>query len=110
MIKTGGINVAPAEVEDVLQSHPNVQLAYVVGVPDRVRDEVIGAVVVRRAGHPVAAEELVAFCRQSLAELQGPAAHPLCGGKGPALDVHGKAAEKPPRLSFFLAGDRVSLC
>jgi fatty-acyl-CoA synthase len=46
MIKTGGINVAPAEVEEILMRQPGVKLAFVVGVPDAVRDEVIGAVIV----------------------------------------------------------------
>jgi len=40
MIKTGGINVAPLEVEGVLLQHPDVKQAYVVGVPDRDKDEV----------------------------------------------------------------------
>ena len=46
MIKTGGINVAPAEVEEILMQQEGVKLAFVVGVPDKTRDEVIGAVVV----------------------------------------------------------------
>ena len=50
MIKTGGINVAPAEVEDVLMQMEAVKLAYVIGLPDEVRDEVIAAVIVRADG------------------------------------------------------------
>ncbi|HET6608782.1 MAG TPA: AMP-binding protein, partial [Rhodopila sp.] len=50
MIKTGGINVAPAEVEEILMAHPDVELALVVGVPDPVRDEIVGAIVVPRPG------------------------------------------------------------
>ncbi|NEI72558.1 AMP-binding protein [Rhizobium lusitanum] len=46
MIKTGGINVAPAEVEDILRQQRGVALAYVVGVPDPVRDQIVGAVIV----------------------------------------------------------------
>ncbi|GHC78246.1 class I adenylate-forming enzyme family protein [Limoniibacter endophyticus] len=46
MIKTGGINVAPAEVEEILVRQAGVKLAFVVGVPDTTRDEIIGAVVV----------------------------------------------------------------
>lgn len=49
MIKTGGINVAPAEVEEILRRQDGVDLAFVIGVPDSVRDEVIGAVVVTSA-------------------------------------------------------------
>ncbi|MBJ3778104.1 class I adenylate-forming enzyme family protein [Acuticoccus mangrovi] len=50
MIKTGGINVAPAEVEERLMAIPGIKLAYVVGVPDAVRDEVIGAVIIPEPG------------------------------------------------------------
>ena len=50
MIKTGGINVAPVEVEESLLRHPDVKLAFVTGVPDAVRDEVIAAVIVRHDG------------------------------------------------------------
>ena len=54
MIKTGGINVAPVEVEEVLMSHPGVEQAFVVGLPDAERDEIVVAVVVPRgsAGVP----------------------------------------------------------
>src|SRR5207248_2598749 len=43
MIKTGGINVAPLEVEGVLLAHPAVKQAYVVGLPDRSKGEVAAA-------------------------------------------------------------------
>src|SRR5207302_78407 len=43
MIKTGGINVAPLEVEGVLLTHPAVKQAYVVGLPDRSKGEVAAA-------------------------------------------------------------------
>ena len=46
MIKTGGINVAPAEVESLITSHPAVSEAFVVGVPDSARGESIVAFVV----------------------------------------------------------------
>ena len=46
MIKTGGINVSPAEVEKKLLEHPHVHLAYVVPVADPVQTEIVGAVVI----------------------------------------------------------------
>lgn len=46
MIKTGGINVSPAEVEGLLLMHPQVTEAYVLGVPDRVQGEIATAFVV----------------------------------------------------------------
>jgi fatty-acyl-CoA synthase len=50
IIKTGGINVAPLEVEQVLLQHPDIMQAYVVGVPDPSKGEVVAAAVELRAG------------------------------------------------------------
>jgi fatty-acyl-CoA synthase len=72
MIKTGGINVAPVEVEETLMTHPAVQLAYVVGVPDSVRDEVLAAVIVPRAGMAIDESALLAHCRAAMAAYKVP--------------------------------------
>ena len=61
MIKRAGINVSPAEVEAVLMQHPGVELAAVVGAPDRLRGEIIVGFVVCR--QPLSAAELIAHCR-----------------------------------------------
>jgi len=73
MIKTGGINVAPLEVEEVLLQHPDVKQAYVVGVPDRAKDEIVAAVIEMRAGATADVDALVAFCRERLASYKVPA-------------------------------------
>jgi len=72
MVKTGGINVAPLEVEDLLTTHPAVEQAYVVGVPDPRKEEVVAAVVVCKPGSAVTADELRAFCRKALAAFKVP--------------------------------------
>ncbi len=72
MIKTGGINVAPVEVEEILMAHPAVKLACVTGVPDPRRDEVIAALIVRRPGVAVEEAELLAHCRSQLAAYKIP--------------------------------------
>jgi fatty-acyl-CoA synthase len=72
MIKTGGINVAPLEVEGVLLQHPDVKQAYVVGVPDRERDEVVAAALELREGATTDAGAIVAFCRDRLASYKVP--------------------------------------
>jgi fatty-acyl-CoA synthase len=72
MIKTGGINVAPLEVEEVLLQHRDVKQAYVVGVPDRAKDEIVAAVLELRAGATADVEALVAFCRERLASYKVP--------------------------------------
>src|SRR3989449_667247 len=84
LIKTGGINVAPLEVEAVLLSHSAVKQAYVVGVPDRARGELVVAAVELHDGATASAEALAAFCRERLA-----------GYKVPARFVFRKADEFP---------------
>ncbi len=63
MIKKGGINISPAEVEDVLMRHDSVALAGVVGVPDAKQGELLAAFVVAKPGATPRAEELAAHCR-----------------------------------------------
>jgi fatty-acyl-CoA synthase len=72
MVKTGGINVAPAEIEHFLAGLPGVQEAFIIGLPDPVRDEVVAAVVVREEGAPVTAEELTEQCRAAMALYKVP--------------------------------------
>jgi fatty-acyl-CoA synthase len=73
MIKTGGVNVAPLEVEQVLLQHPDVKQAYVVGVPDRDKDEIVAAALELHAGAAADAQAILAFCRERLASYKVPA-------------------------------------
>jgi len=73
MIKTGGINVAPLEVEAVLLSHPAVKQAYVVGLADRGKGEIAAAAIELHAGATASIETLTAFCRERLASYKVPA-------------------------------------
>jgi fatty-acyl-CoA synthase len=72
MVKTGGINVAPAEVEEVLSAHPAVELAFVTGLPDPRLDEMLAAVIVIRDGATADPESLAAHCRETLAAYKTP--------------------------------------
>ena len=72
MVKTGGINVAPLEVEEVLLGHPAVEQAYVVGLPDARKEEILAAVVVLRDGHDAEPDALRAFCKTALAAFKVP--------------------------------------
>ena len=72
LIKTGGENVYPAEVEAVIARHPAVQEACVIGVPDARWGETIKAVLVLREGRTVERHEIAAFCREHLAGYKRP--------------------------------------
>jgi len=72
LIIRGGNNVYPAEVEDVLATHPDVAEVAVVGRPDDYFGEEIVAVVVARAGRAPTADELAAFARARLPAVKQP--------------------------------------
>jgi acyl-CoA synthetase (AMP-forming)/AMP-acid ligase II len=72
MLKVGGENVAPAEIEAQLMSHPAVQLVQVVGVPDARLGEVVAAVVQLRPGASASADELIGSCRGRIASFKVP--------------------------------------
>lgn len=72
MINASGFKVWPREVEDVLYTHPAVQEAAVVGIPDDYRGEDVAAFVTLQPGGEATAEEIIAFCRQKLASYKAP--------------------------------------
>jgi fatty-acyl-CoA synthase len=72
MIKSGGENIYPAEVESVLHAHPAVAEAALIGVPDPKWGEVGRALVVVKPGATLAADELLAFCQTRLARFKIP--------------------------------------
>jgi acyl-CoA synthetase (AMP-forming)/AMP-acid ligase II len=72
LIIRGGENVAPEEVEAVLDLHPAVEEAAVIGLPDEEWGERIAAVVVPRPGAAVTAATLVEHCRERLASFKKP--------------------------------------
>jgi acyl-CoA synthetase (AMP-forming)/AMP-acid ligase II len=72
VIIRGGNNVHASDVEAVLYAHHDVQEAAVIGVPHPVLGEDVAAVVVRRAGSALTADELIDFAREQLADYKVP--------------------------------------
>jgi len=72
LIIRGGENIAPAEVETVLMSHPGVEEAAVIGVASVEWGQTVKAYVVRRAGHDLSRDELIDYCRSRLASFKRP--------------------------------------
>jgi len=72
MIVTGGENVYSGEVEAFIYTHPAVHEVAVFGIPDPKWGELVMAYVVLKPGKTLSAEELIAYCRQSLANYKIP--------------------------------------
>jgi long-chain acyl-CoA synthetase len=72
IIKTSGFLVFPAEVEEVLNSYPQVAEAAVIGVPDAERGEIVKAIVVPRAGTTISLSALEAHCLKHLGKHKRP--------------------------------------
>jgi fatty-acyl-CoA synthase len=70
--RVGGENVAPADVEDVLQRHPAIREAQVVGVPDPRLGEVAAAYVILNDGASASPEEIIAWSRERCANFKVP--------------------------------------
>jgi long-chain acyl-CoA synthetase len=72
MIISGGENIYSAEVERVIYEHPSVVECAVIGVPDERWGEAVKAFVVVRKGKQVSEEEIIQFCKKSLASYKKP--------------------------------------
>ena len=72
LIKSGGINIAPAEIEAVLRTHVMVESAFVTGLADTRLDQAIGAVMVLHPGQSISEIDLKQHCRQTLAAYKVP--------------------------------------
>ncbi len=72
MIISGGENIYPREIEEVLIRHPAVREVAIIGVPDKKWGEAIKAVVSLVEGSSLTEEELIAFCKENIASYKKP--------------------------------------
>jgi HIP---CoA ligase len=72
MFIVGGFNAYPAEIENVLLGHPDVQQVAVIGIPDRRLGEVGMAFVVPRPGSTLTADDIVGWSRERMANYKAP--------------------------------------
>ena len=68
LIKYKGLQVAPAELEDILTSHPKISQAAVIGIPDEAAGEVPRGYVVKAAGSDITEQEIKDFVKEQLAQ------------------------------------------
>jgi len=73
MIVSGGENIYPAEIENVLMGHPEVADAAVIGVPSERWGEAVKAMIVPAQGSEISDQALIAYCRERLAGYKCPA-------------------------------------
>jgi long-chain acyl-CoA synthetase len=72
LIISGGLNICPQEIEEVLLSHPGIEEAYALGIKDEKRGEVIKAVIVLKKEKSYAKKDILLFCRERLANYKIP--------------------------------------
>ena len=72
LIKTGGENVYPQEVEVVLNRHPSIAELTVIGLPDPTWGQVVAAVIVPKPGSDILLEDVKAFCQGQIAGYKIP--------------------------------------
>jgi acyl-CoA synthetase (AMP-forming)/AMP-acid ligase II len=104
MIISGGFNVYPSEVEQVIWAHPAVQDCAVIGVPDDKWGEAVKAVVELNAGQAVTAEELIALCKDKLGSVKTPKSIDFIGAL--PRSTAGKVLKKELRKSYWAGKER----
>jgi len=72
LVLTGGYNVYPREVDEVLHTHPKIKEAVSAGIPHGIRGEILKAYVVLKDGEQATPTEIMAFCRGKLANYKIP--------------------------------------
>lgn len=72
MIRVGGQDVYPSDIEEILYTHPKVVEAAIVGIPDKVLGEVVKAVISLKGGETATEEEIIEFCKEKLASHEIP--------------------------------------
>lgn len=104
MVISGGFNVYPSEVEQVIWSHPAVQDCAVIGVPDAEWGEAVKAVVELTPGERVSDTELIALCKQKLGSVKTPKSVDFVASL--PRSPNGKVLKKDLRARYWAAQDR----
>jgi fatty-acyl-CoA synthase len=105
IIKTGGANVSPLEIDAVIRDHPDVKLTQTVGVPDELLGELVVACIVPREGVTLSEDEIKVFAKEKLASYKVPRRVLFFAEKD--LETTGSAKVKTAELRK-LASDRLA--
>jgi len=104
MIITGGFNVFPVEIENVLMTHHAVRNCTVIGVPDPKWGEAVKAVIELKSGQQVEPEELIALCKEKLGSVKAPKSVEFWDEL--PLSPVGKVLKRKVRDTFWVGQDR----
>jgi acyl-CoA synthetase (AMP-forming)/AMP-acid ligase II len=104
MVVSGGNNVYPREVEEVLITHPAVASVVVFGIPDEYWGEAVHAVVVAEPGQAVTSEQLIRFCGDHLAGYKKPKAVEFVSEL--PVSAYGKVLRREVRDRYWDGRDR----
>jgi fatty-acyl-CoA synthase len=105
MIVSGGFNVFPREVEDVISAHPSVAAVAVIGVPDEHWGEAVKAVIVPRPGAEIVADDLIALVKQAKGSVHAPKSVEVV--ESIPLSPLGKPDKKALRAQYWQDADRL---
>jgi acyl-CoA synthetase (AMP-forming)/AMP-acid ligase II len=104
MIISGGFNVYPREVEEVIMAHPGVAETAVIGVPDDMWGEAVKAFIVPREGVKLTEKEVIQYCREKLAGYKKPKSVDFV--KEIPKNVYGKINRRALKEIFWKGEDR----
>ncbi len=105
MIISGGFNIYPNEVEQVILAHPAVQDCAVIGVPDEKWGEAVKAVIELKPGMEVGETELIALCKERLGSVKAPKSVEIWDTL--PRSAIGKVLKKEVRKKFWEGRDRM---
>jgi fatty-acyl-CoA synthase len=105
MIVTGGFNVFPREIEDVISAHADVAAVAVIGIPDERWGEAVKAIVVTRKGHDIRPAELIDLVRHSKGAVQAPKTIDIV--EAIPLSTLGKPDKKALRATYWSGAHRL---
>jgi acyl-CoA synthetase (AMP-forming)/AMP-acid ligase II len=104
MIVTGGLNVFPRQVEDLLMEHPAVAQCAVIGVPHDKWGEAVAAFVISKPGHDVTAEELMSLVKEHKGSVWAPKTVDFV--RELPLNASGKVDKKALRAPYWVGRSR----
>ncbi|MBM3302068.1 MAG: AMP-binding protein, partial [Deltaproteobacteria bacterium] len=105
MIISGGINVYPREIEEVVYTHPAVMECSVIGVPDEKWGEAVKAVIRVKPGMKVTPEEIIALCVENLASYKKPTSVDIV--EDMPRTASGKILKRELRQSYWKGRERM---